>query len=86
MNILSFNEEGLFMHESQLVIQIYYVYQVREICEVIASGIQPIQNLHILQKVEKMAGGEEKMEWGRFYIAKGFTGNVTINSPTSICT
>lgn len=41
--------------------------KVREICEIIGSGIQPLQNLSVLQKV-----GEGKMEWGHFYINKGF--------------
>lgn len=42
--------------------------KVREICEVIGSGIQPLQNLSVLQKI----GDEKKMEWGHFYINKGF--------------
>jgi len=42
--------------------------KVRELCEVISSGIQPIQNLSVLQKV----GDEGKMEWGLFWITKGF--------------
>ncbi|KAK8397951.1 hypothetical protein O3P69_003691 [Scylla paramamosain] len=41
--------------------------KVREICEVIGSGIQPLQNLSVLQKI-----GDEKMEWGHYYINKGF--------------
>lgn len=41
--------------------------KVREVCEIIGSGIQPLQNLSVLQKV-----GEGKMEWGHFYINKGF--------------
>lgn len=46
--------------------------KVREICEVIGSGIQPLQNLSVLQKI-----GDEKMEWGHFYINKGFVGELT---------
>ncbi|XP_069941752.1 probable maleylacetoacetate isomerase 2 [Cherax quadricarinatus] len=42
--------------------------KVREICEVIGSGIQPLQNLSVLQKV----GEEKKMEWSSFFIKKGF--------------
>ncbi|XP_050718777.1 maleylacetoacetate isomerase-like isoform X2 [Eriocheir sinensis] len=42
--------------------------KVREICEVIGSGIQPLQNLSVLQKI-----GDGKMDWGHFYINKGFT-------------
>lgn len=47
--------------------------KVREICEVIASGIQPLQNLSVLQKI-----GDGKMEWGHFYINNGFTGKWTL--------
>lgn len=46
--------------------------KVREICEVIGSGIQPLQNLSVLQKI-----GDGKMDWGHFYINKGFTGEWT---------
>lgn len=40
---------------------------VREICECIVSGIQPLQNLAVLQKV-----GENKIEWGHYWIEKNF--------------
>ena len=47
--------------------------------EVISSGIQPIQNLSVLQHIGRLVGEEkaaaEKQEWGRHYIAKGFDGN-----------
>ena len=43
---------------------------MREITETICSGIQPLQNLVVLQKI----GDEGKMEWGRFWIDKGFKG------------
>eukprot|EP00105_Crassostrea_gigas_P004139 XP_011417259.1 PREDICTED: maleylacetoacetate isomerase-like isoform X2 [Crassostrea gigas] len=46
--------------------------KVREICEIIASGIQPIQNLVVLQKVQKLSNEEEKAEWAKFWINKGF--------------
>ena len=53
----------------------YFIFvQVREICEVIASGIQPIQNLPVLQRVEKLSSAEEKAEWAKFWINKGFIG------------
>ncbi|KAK7074268.1 Glutathione S-transferase zeta-1 [Halocaridina rubra] len=42
--------------------------KVREICEIIASGIQPLQNLSVLKKI----GDEKKMEWAQFHINKGF--------------
>ncbi|XP_024938848.1 probable maleylacetoacetate isomerase 2 isoform X1 [Cephus cinctus] len=43
--------------------------RVREICEVIASGIQPLQNLVVLIYV----GEERKKEWAQHWITRGFT-------------
>ncbi|XP_036144627.1 probable maleylacetoacetate isomerase 2 isoform X2 [Monomorium pharaonis] len=43
--------------------------RVREICEVIASGIQPLQNIGVLFYV----GEERKLEWAQHWITKGFT-------------
>ncbi|KAJ8307608.1 hypothetical protein KUTeg_014839 [Tegillarca granosa] len=43
--------------------------KVREICEVIGSGIQPLQtNSGVLKKI----GDEKKTEWAQFWIEKGF--------------
>ncbi|XP_008195660.1 probable maleylacetoacetate isomerase 2 isoform X1 [Tribolium castaneum] len=42
--------------------------KVREICEVIASGIQPLQNLVVLIHV----GEEKKNEWAQHWINRGF--------------
>lgn len=41
--------------------------RVRQVCEIINSGIQPIQNLNVLQKV-----GEGKAAWAKHFIARGF--------------
>ncbi|XP_064006550.1 maleylacetoacetate isomerase isoform X3 [Pogoniulus pusillus] len=41
--------------------------QVRMVAEHITSGIQPLQNLSILNAV-----GEKKMEWAQKYITSGF--------------
>ncbi|XP_069771907.1 maleylacetoacetate isomerase isoform X4 [Narcine bancroftii] len=41
--------------------------QVRMICEHISSGIQPLQNLCVLQKMEE----EKRKEWAQHFIAKG---------------
>ncbi|KAK2826114.1 hypothetical protein Q5P01_020328 [Channa striata] len=41
--------------------------QVRMISDLIASGIQPLQNLHVLQKI-----GEEKVQWAQHFIDRGF--------------
>ncbi|XP_054265739.1 probable maleylacetoacetate isomerase 2 [Macrosteles quadrilineatus] len=42
--------------------------RVREICEVIASGIQPLQNLFVLVQV----GEAKKLEWAQLFINRGF--------------
>uniref|UniRef100_A0A8C2IFY1 Maleylacetoacetate isomerase n=1 Tax=Cyprinus carpio TaxID=7962 RepID=A0A8C2IFY1_CYPCA len=41
--------------------------QVRIICDIIASGIQPLQNLYVLQKI-----GAEKVQWAQHFINRGF--------------
>ncbi|XP_064624073.1 probable maleylacetoacetate isomerase 2 [Lineus longissimus] len=42
--------------------------EARAIAELIGSGIQPIQNLSVLQYV----GDEKKMEWAKHWIDRGF--------------
>lgn len=41
--------------------------QVRMISDLIASGIQPVQNLSVLQKI-----GGEKVQWAQHFIDRGF--------------
>ncbi|AWP16566.1 Maleylacetoacetate isomerase isoform 2 [Scophthalmus maximus] len=41
--------------------------QVRMISDVIASGIQPLQNLYVIQKI-----GTEKVQWAQHFIDRGF--------------
>ncbi|XP_078418102.1 maleylacetoacetate isomerase isoform X4 [Cetorhinus maximus] len=41
--------------------------QVRMISDLITSGIQPLQNLNVLQKL-----GDEKLEWAQCFIINGF--------------
>uniref|UniRef100_UPI003AAECB69 maleylacetoacetate isomerase isoform X2 n=1 Tax=Centroberyx gerrardi TaxID=166262 RepID=UPI003AAECB69 len=41
--------------------------QVRMICDLIASGIQPLQNLYVIQKI-----GAEKVQWAQHFIQRGF--------------
>jgi len=42
--------------------------KVREICELVSSGIQPLQNLIVLIYV----GEEKKKEWAQHWITRGF--------------
>ncbi|KAG7170260.1 probable maleylacetoacetate isomerase 2 isoform X2 [Homarus americanus] len=67
MSILEYLEEA-YPQKPLLPKDLFTRAKVREVCEVISSGIQPLQNLSVLQKV----GDEKKMEWGHFYINKGF--------------
>lgn len=46
--------------------------KVREICEVIVSGIQPLQNCGLLSYV----GKEREKECAQHWIIRGFTGMV----------
>ncbi|KAK7904703.1 hypothetical protein WMY93_017310 [Mugilogobius chulae] len=41
--------------------------QVRMISDLIASGIQPLQNLSVIQKI-----GAEKVQWAQHFISRGF--------------
>ncbi|KAF7704394.1 hypothetical protein HF521_021466 [Silurus meridionalis] len=52
--------------------------QVRMISDLIASGIQPLQNLTVLEKV-----GSEKIQWAQHFINKGFKALESILKQTS---
>ena len=43
--------------------------KVRELCEIVNAGIQPVQNLSVLQKI-----GDTKVEWANNVITTGFVG------------
>lgn len=47
-----------------------------EICEIVNSGIHPIQNLSVLQKLTKDLGMNQNgvSQWAKYWINKGFTG------------
>ena len=58
----------------------FWFCQVRELVQVISSGIQPVQqNSSILKHIGKVVGEEkaamEKQKWAHHYIVKGFNGN-----------
>ncbi|KAJ1521471.1 hypothetical protein ONE63_003139 [Megalurothrips usitatus] len=46
--------------------------KVREICEMIQSGIQPLQNMGVLSHIEALAGKEKPLEWAQHWIVNGF--------------
>ncbi|KAM4542133.1 maleylacetoacetate isomerase isoform 1-T1 [Odontesthes bonariensis] len=52
--------------------------QVRMISDLISSGIQPLQNLYVLQKI-----GAEKVQWAQHFINRGFQALEPILKQTS---
>ncbi|MEQ2317060.1 hypothetical protein AMECASPLE_038856, partial [Ameca splendens] len=52
--------------------------QVRMISDLVASGIQPLQNVYVLQKI-----GAEKLPWAKHFINRGFQALETILKQTS---
>ncbi|XP_063589424.1 probable maleylacetoacetate isomerase 2 isoform X2 [Penaeus indicus] len=81
ISILEYLEEA-FPQKPLLPKDLLKRAKVREVCEIIGSGIQPLQNLAVLQKI-----GETKMEWGHFYIQNGFVAleQVLANSAGKYC-
>ena len=49
--------------------KILLLMQVREICEVINAGTQPIQNLSVM--VKHSSDQSERVKWSHFWIEKG---------------
>ena len=45
--------------------------KVRQLAEIVNSGIQPLQNLEVLNKLEEF--GQDKMAWSQHFIRKGLT-------------
>eukprot|EP01063_Lacrimia_lanifica_P022090 TRINITY_DN29798_c0_g1_i1.p1 TRINITY_DN29798_c0_g1~~TRINITY_DN29798_c0_g1_i1.p1 ORF type:complete len:227 (+),score=126.83 TRINITY_DN29798_c0_g1_i1:58-738(+) len=46
--------------------------KVRELCGIIATGIQPIQNLAVIKMIAAEQGDDKKMEWAKHWITVGF--------------
>lgn len=47
-------------------------YQARQLAEIINSGIQPIQNLSVLKRLESFTGNpSDKAKWSESWITKG---------------
>lgn len=56
-------------------------YKVRQLCEIINSGTQPIQNVGILNRVA--AAGGDKIEWAKVTNEKGLGAFETILKETA---
>ena len=48
---------------------LYNFFQVREICEVINAGTQPMQNSCVMNKHSEIQ--EERVAWSQFWVNKG---------------
>ncbi|CRK92391.1 CLUMA_CG005928, isoform A [Clunio marinus] len=46
--------------------------QVRTICDIIVSGIQPLQNIAVVNRIIKHSVGENQEHWRQFWISRGF--------------
>lgn len=57
-------EPALIPHEP------FLAAKARQMAEIVNAGIQPIQNLRVLQAIEELGGS--KKEWGRRWITAGF--------------
>eukprot|EP00741_Cyanophora_paradoxa_P004611 tig00000821_g4475.t1 len=59
---------------------------VRQVVNIVASGIQPLQNLVVLQRVEEAQGEAAKKEWARSFIAAGFDAlEVLLRRTAGVC-
>jgi maleylacetoacetate isomerase len=47
--------------------------KVRQLCEIINSGTQPVQNMSVLTEVGTRFGAEHKQPWAAWAIARGLT-------------
>ncbi len=45
---------------------------MRKLCFIITSDIQPVQNLRVMQKVEKLTNKETSLQWSKDIITNGF--------------
>ncbi|KAK3928783.1 putative maleylacetoacetate isomerase 2 [Frankliniella fusca] len=72
LNILHYLEETRPEHPL-MPIDVYQRSKVREVCEMIQSGIQPLQNVGLLSHVESLAGKEERLKWAQYWINYGFS-------------
>ena len=53
-------------------------FKVRRLCEMVNAGIQPIQNLGVLQELGSKFGAEHKLPWGKWVIERGLDSKLNI--------
>ena len=69
---------GFFFLKQQLFLS-SFLFQVRQIVQIICSDTQPVQNARVLNYV----GNEKKLEWAKYWITWNFEGGVS-NLGTSL--
>ena len=79
--IIEFLEES-FPSPALLPKHPYHRAKMRELVEIINSGIQPAQNLSLLLQLEKLQAGS-KLAWGKTVIEKGLVALETKSVETS---
>ncbi|KAJ7522107.1 hypothetical protein O6H91_19G083600 [Diphasiastrum complanatum] len=46
---------------------------VRQVVNLVAANIQPLQNTGVMNVIEEKLGSEEQLKWTQYWITKGFT-------------
>jgi len=52
----------------------YLRAKTRQLCQIIASDTQPVQNLRVLEMIKAKLGDKERQEWARHWIDNGLKG------------
>ena len=78
MAIISYLEETVDGGEALFPKDPKLRYKMRRLCDIIGTGIQPIQNLRVLKYCMAKVDGKDaktkvKLDWGRYWIDLGFT-------------
>ena len=77
MAIISYLEETVDGGEALFPKDPKLRYKMRRLCDIIGTGIQPIQNLRVLKYCMAKVDGKDaktkvKLDWGRYWIDLGF--------------
>ncbi|XP_034250454.1 probable maleylacetoacetate isomerase 2 [Thrips palmi] len=75
LNIMQYLEETR-PQKSLMPLDVLKRAKVREICEMIQSGIQPLQNVGVVSRFENFVKENQesiKLEWAQYWIIQGFT-------------
>jgi maleylpyruvate isomerase len=71
--IIEFLESLGSVSSSLYPTNIFEQAKIRNVVNLIACDIHPIQNLRVLKQIEKMGGSMEKKQWAQLWIKRGFS-------------